>query len=469
MNDGAGSVFSKMPGATLDVTGVPVTNVVGLFTTGVHASSITVTNSAGDIAGDLDGASPTLLTYISQISLITVSPSGTITLDADHALANGVDAGAGSVFGKMSGGTLAVTGALVGQLDALHALHQAPASVAVSNSASNIEDDLMDGATSLLETYAADGMVTAIATTGGPVILDDAYIVPAISAALERLSADSLQVTDVPVANIVTTSDLGAFASMTVSDNAASIQGDLVSDGAHLLETDHAKITSIAVSSGVVTLDYADASAAPYAFALLSSGSLSVTAVPVTGIASLAAITALSGMNVADSAAAIATDLRLGAESSEIDLNAAKITGVTVTGSNAAAADAAELSSLASKLNGPAITVSDTAAAVDTNLAGLEALGTHLGSVTVSDSAAQVEAVAAAISALGSKLHIALTDETPISVSADVAAGLVPVDTNLGSSVINVSDTGAAIAAAATTLAQLGASSGRSPCPTARH
>ncbi len=44
MNDGAGSVFSKMPGATLDVTGVPVTNVVGLFTTGVHASSITVTD-----------------------------------------------------------------------------------------------------------------------------------------------------------------------------------------------------------------------------------------------------------------------------------------------------------------------------------------------------------------------------------------------------------------------------------------
>ena len=61
VNDGAGSVFSKMSGETLDVTGVPAAAVLSVLTTNVAAASITVADSAGGIAASLETASPTLV------------------------------------------------------------------------------------------------------------------------------------------------------------------------------------------------------------------------------------------------------------------------------------------------------------------------------------------------------------------------------------------------------------------------
>ena len=130
---------------------------------------------------------------------------------------------------------------------------------------------------------------------------------------------------------------------------------------------------------------------------------------------------------------------------------------ITLTDSSSVSAGTvAALAPLVAKLVVPAITVSDTAASVDANLAALETLGTHVSSITVSDSAAQVADYASALSALGSKLHISLSDATPVTVSADVAAGLEPVGAHLGGATIDVSDTGAHIAADAATLAELG-------------
>ncbi len=458
VNDGDGSVFSKMSGETLDVTGAPVTGIASLFTTGVHASSVTVTDTAGDISNDLETSSPVLVQYIGDITSMAVSPSGTISLDADHALASGVDDGSGSVLGKMSGETLAVTGATVAQLDALHALYHLPDSVSVTDDATAIANDLALGADSRLETYASDPMLTAVVVTGGPVSLDDSYVVSAVGDALALLPEDSLQVTNVPIGNIVAVAGLHAFASMTVSDSATNIEDDLAPGGADVLGTNYTEITSIVVSGGPVVLNYAEANGATGALALLS-GSLTVSGVPVADIASIAAIGALSGIAVSDTAAHIATDLGLGSSSSELDLHASQITSVTVTDSNpVGAANAAGLVPLLAKLAGPAITVSDTASAVNANLDGLETLGTHLSSVTVSDSAADVAAFASDLSALGGKLHISLSDEVPVTVSAAVAAGLVPVVSELAAgTAINVSDTGAAVASDAMTLAELGA------------
>ena len=176
VDDGAGSVFSMMPGAALDVTGVAIGHVPAMFALPVAAATVAVSDSAGDIEGDLTGGSSTLLQYLGQIDTIAVNSGSTITLSAGQALTTGVDDTSGSVFGKMSGGTLAVTGATVGQLDSLHGLYRMPASVAVNDEASAIATDLRLGAGSRLETYAASTLVTGITVLDGPVLLGDAYV-----------------------------------------------------------------------------------------------------------------------------------------------------------------------------------------------------------------------------------------------------------------------------------------------------
>ncbi len=460
VNDGAGSVFAKMSGEALVVTGVPVADIASILATGVAPASITVVDTASQIAADLGSATPALVQFGANISSITVSPAGAITLDADHALAAGVDDGSSSVFAKMTGDTLAVTGATVAQLDALHGLFHVPDSVAVSDVASTIAGDLALGADSRLETYAADGMVTAVGVNDGPVVLDDIFITPAIGDALELLPPASLQVTNVPIADIATVSGLAAFLSMTVTDSAADIEADLILDGSSELAQHAGVITGITVTGAPMSLTDAQVLAADSsALALLPGGVLQVTGVAVADIAAIAAIGApIAGMAVIDSVADIASDLN--GLPSEIILNGSKIITISVTdASPVLASAAAELAPVASKLTGPQIAVSDSALQVAAYLSGLQQLGPHLSSVTVTDTAANVGANAVILNMLGfeTTLHITLTDatlETP--VSAGVAVELLPVSTHLAIASVDVSDTGAHLAADATPLAALG-------------
>ncbi|HEY1930459.1 MAG TPA: hypothetical protein VGG99_00460, partial [Acetobacteraceae bacterium] len=119
------------------------------------------------------------------------------------------------------------------------------------------------------------------------------------------------------------------------------------------------------------------------------------------------------------------------------------------------AAPAAALVPLLGKLIGSPIAVSDTALAVDGNLAALQTLGAHISSITVNDSVVNLAPYAAALSVLGSELLISLTGMPPFSVHANIAADLVPLVAQLAGVTINVLDTGAAIGAAAATLADL--------------
>ena len=390
VDDGAGSVFSKMPGATLVVTGVPVSDIGTLFTAGVPASSIAVSDTAAHVAADLETASPMLVQYIGEIASIAVSPSGAVSLDANHALASGVDDGAGSVFGKMTGDTLAVTGAMVAQLDSLHALYLVPGSVAVSDAASTIATDLALGASSRLETYAADGMLTAVAVTSGPVSLADSYV-SAVGDALALLPASSLQVTDVPISDVAHVAGLAALASMTVSDSAANIQADLILDGSSELALHHGAIASVTVTGGPISLTDAQALAASTtALAVLPLNSLDVTGVAVADIATIAAIIALSGMTVSDTAANVTADLQLGSAASELELNAAKITSVTATGGTVSLSDTAAWAVTAALADLAAGSLTVTGASV-AHAATYGAL-TALVSMTVADTAAAVHA-----------------------------------------------------------------------------
>ena len=123
------------------------------------------------------------------------------------------------------------------------------------------------------------------------------------------------------------------------------------------------------------------------------------------------------------------------------------------------AASAAGLSGLAAVLTGHAVTVADDAAAVNTWHIALVALGGHLAAVSVTDSVAEVDAVSTGLQALSSILTVHLNDVSP--VFADVAAGLVPLVSNLAAgTMVNVSDIGSAIATDATLLQELGGALG---------
>ncbi len=464
VNDGAGSVFALMTGETLDVTAVPVAAIAAVLTTGVAPASIAVTGTAGAIATDLETASPALVQYAAKIGAIADTSGTAVTLDADHALAAGVADSAASVFAKLTGGGLAVTGATVDQLDSLHGLYVIPASVAVSDDAGLIAADLELGASSRLETYAG-GMLSAIASDDGIISLDDSYVA-AVTAALALLPADSLDVTDVPVENIAAVAGLAGFAGMTVSDSAGDIRTDLLLGAASELAQHHLGITGVTFSSGgPISLTDAQAqTVVSAALAHLPAAGIDVTGVAVADIATITGFGAvLDSMTVSDAAAAITADLQLGG-SSELTLHAGKIVSVNLTDTEPVlAADAAGLAPLVAKLGASTIAVADSAADVDASLTGLETLGAHLSAVTVTDSAAQVGMYAADLAALagGTSLGIVLTDattETP--VGADTAAALVPVAASLAAAAVNVSDTGLDIAADATALAELGTALG---------
>jgi hypothetical protein len=211
-------------------------------------------------------------------------------------------------------------------------------------------------------------------------------------------------------------------------------------------------------SGGSVTGAQATAMAALGSHFLMNGQALVMadTALGVTGnsaalisLGILADVTDTTGNVVADTTGLVA----LGGRLASVTLTDS--TGIT-------AAQAAAFHSLALVLAGNTLTVADSAGAVSTNLANLELLGAHLGSVQVTDTAADIATVTtggSAIQGLGSLLHITLTDSS--AVLAAIAAGLAPVASYLvnGTS-LAVTDTSAAIAGAVSALAQLGAALG---------
>lgn len=464
VNGGAGSVFSKMPGANLVVNDVPAADLATLFTVGVAPSSVTVTDTDADIAANLATASPTLVQYATSITAISVTASvGYISLDATHALATGVDDGADSVFGtKMTGGVLWVTDAAISQLAALDGLYHAPAQIAVSDTAANVEHDLTLASPSLLETYVA---TIASITPDGTVELPFASLDAGVDQVLALLPADSLDVTGVPVANVNTLAAMAAFASMTVTGSAATIATNLAAGSPLALH--YAHISSLTISDGpFVTLTDAEALAADtHALALLGAGSVKVTGVAVGDIANVVShVSELASMTVSDSASAVGGDLAAGAGSA-IETNIGVISNVTLTDTNPVLASvAAAVGPIAGKLIGTSLSVADTSAAdVTGNASGLEQLGAALSSVTITDSATDIAAVAGDLAGLvnaGVTLHLVLTDGTPALLGAQAAAALEPVAGALANGAVNVSDTGGDVATYATALGELGAALG---------
>ena len=407
VDDGAGSAFAKMTGETLAVTGVPIADIGTMLALGVPPDSIAVSDTAANIEADLTGGSSVLVAQRSAISAIAANDSGTITLTVAQIEAAHVDDGAGSVFAKMTGETLHVTGALVSDIGTLGALSVAPTGLSISDTAAHIQADLTSGSSQLAANLSLIGAITV--SDAGTITLTATQLLAAHvddgpASVLALTSGGSLAVTHVTAAQLPM---IGALTvapdSFAVADTAANLQADLVSGSPHILAYLGA-ISAIAVSpAGTITLTEAQVLGASVddfggsALAKMTGLTLYVTGVAVADIGTILALgVPPSSIAVSDTAANIQADLTGG--SSAILANLSSIGGIAVSfgGAIELTIGQAETShiddgagSVFSKLTGGTLTVTGVAVSDIDTVATLPVAPT---TIYLSDTAAHIQA-----------------------------------------------------------------------------
>ena len=316
-------------------------------------------------------------------------------------------------------------------------------SMTVQDAAGTIQTDLGQGANSALQQNNTG--ITGITFSGGTsVALTDtqAELVPA---ALALLPTNSLTVNDVSLTDVPTIAALASLAGMTVLDNAASVQTDLLEGASSVLEQSAGVITGISFSSGT-SIALTDAQAEPVLAALahLPAGSLTVSAVSVADVPAIDALSALAGMTVSDSTSNIQTDLIKGA-SSALQHNAGAITGVAYSsGTSIALTDAQAELALAALANLPAnsLTISGVTVADVPTIAGLAALT----NMSVSDAVGTVQTdlssgTPALVANHGKISGITLTGGTTLTLTVAQIGAALPVLALTSSYLLSVNDT----------------------------
>ena len=429
VDDGGGSVLGKLTGASLAVIGVAVTDIPIIEALPVPPATIAIADSASAIQAGWSQ----LLARLTAISGVTVIGAGVITLTVAQIEGAGADNGPGSLIAKLSGGTVAVSGAAVSDLPALAALAVPPGRIAVTDTAAHVQADLAMGAGSHI--LGQLGSIASIAVTPSATItLTGAQLLqPGVDdgaqSALGLMTGAALAAADVAVGDIAAV--LGLFvapASLTVTDTAAAVAADLGS-GASALLAHLAAITGIVVD-GAVTLTAAQALTAHVddgpgsVFALLSGGGLIVSGTAISDIGSLLALgVPPSSIGIVDSAADLLADLASG--HSTLAAHPGLISGIALTDAGtpvlplsiaSLASDAAVLALLQTPF---AIGISDTAAHIQADLVSaasvLVAGRASLDGITVSDGGT-ITLTAAQLLAVG-------VDDGPGSVVAHLSGG----------------------------------------------
>ena len=407
VDDGGTSVMSLLSGGSVEATDVPIADIATMLALGIPPDRIAVSDTAANIEADLTGGSSELLANRSVLSTILVNDSGTIHLTVAQATTAHVDDGAGSLFSKMTGETLVVTGALVSDVGNLGALIVPPTGLDIGDTAAHIQADLTSGSSHLAANASIIGSITV--TDAGTISLTEAQLLtPGVDdgagSVLAKTSGGSLAVTDVLAADIRTVGALGVVPdSFAISDTAAHIQDDLVS-GASAILSYLGAIGSIAVSpAGTITLTATQVlgasidDGAASAFAKTTGMTLNVTEVAIADIGTILGLgVAPASIEVSDTAANIQADLTGGSsdliahraaigsiavsDAGEIDLTVAQIEAVHVD-------DGA--GSVLGKMSGGSLVVTDAAVS---DIATLSGLGARPNAVHVSDTAAHIQA-----------------------------------------------------------------------------
>ena len=393
------TVLAKLEAGTLEVTGVAVTDVPAVAGyTALH--SMMVSDTAEDLGDDLAlGGASKLLTSSGLIGTISLTDAGPVSLtDAQAELVL-------VALAKLGAGTLTVTGVTAADVATIAGLAAVSTTtgMTVSDTATNLHNNLVNGLTSTLQVNAAKIAGISV-SSGGPVSLTDTEA-ELVLAALAKLGVGTLTVTGVSQGDVATIAGLAAVTvgtGMTVSDTTANLQSNLDNGVSSTLQVNAAKITSISVSSGgPISLTGTQALAVEAALARLGASSVTLSDVAATNIATLAALSPVGSMTVTDSASAIATDLGLGG-SSTILTNHSKITSVTLTDGTIDAVTAATIYSAlhAASPSIPfvesALTISDTAANLLTVQGTTSAVLAAAQHVTLDANATGVSALTAA-------------------------------------------------------------------------
>jgi hypothetical protein len=375
------TVLAKLGDGTLEITGVALANFAAV-TAYTALDTMTVSDTVGTIITDLQsGASDSQLEhYANQITSVTAT-GGTVALSDTDAWA------VTAALAKLVADSLTISDAVVAHVATYGAL-TALTSMTVADTGGAIATSLSQGADSVIETYLSQ---ISLITPSSTVSLNDSQA-DAVFSALAKLSNDSLIVTDVPVSDVAHIASLGSVlepASMIVQDYASNVQNDLT--GSATLVAAASAIDSISLTGGgEVTLTDAQADSALSVLGKLPEDSLIVTGVPVSDIATIAALSSLDHMTVVDSTSNIVNDVN---DTGIIATYIGSISSVAINGTSIDATDAATIyNAVGSKFVESALTISDTASALVAAHTGEPGMLTAALHVTLSTNATGVSA-----------------------------------------------------------------------------
>ncbi len=440
--------LAKMTGAYAITVGLVTVGEVSTVENESLGGTPTLTINVQDVGANLTSSALSTLGADSKVVHISVS-SGTISLTESQFTNSGVDAG----FAKMNGAyTVAVSGVTAAQVAAVEAvpLNGSPTlHIAVSDSGASLT-------AAQLTALGSNPNVTAIATSSPITLTETQFTTAGVDAGLAKMSgAYTIDVTGVTVAQVPTVEAVTGLGgtptlSIAVSDIGSNITaGRLVAFGAD------PKVTSIAVSSGALSLTQTQFTAAGEDAGLAKmtgAYAMNVTAVGVAFVTTVEAVslggTPTLSIAVADIGSRInsAQLVTLGADS--------KVTSITVTSGAVtlsqnqilAAADHAGLLKLtgAYTVDATFVTVAKVAAVEAVTMGGTRSL-----SIAVSDTATNL--TPSALSTLGGDSKV-----TSISVTSGAIVMFEAPFTNAGTDAGLAKMTGAyTITAIGVTVAQV--------------
>jgi hypothetical protein len=454
---GVAGVLSAIDGLTsFVVTDVALTQVATVQALDVPGMTMTISDSAAAVQADLAlGASSVIVTNSGQISGIDLSGGNTITLTETEAIVAGVAAALNETTGLT---TFAVTGVTVGQIAAVAGLAVTGMTMAVSDTATNVQNDLALGASSeILHNFSAIGSLGL--TSASTITLNEAQAVYAdVAAALiEAINLTGFEVTGVTVDQIGIVLGLDVpNTSIAISDTAQAVQDDLALGETSTILANYDHIAAIALpTNSTITLTEAEAVYSGVATGLIGATNLATFAVTGVSLAEIPAVLTLgvsnTSMEISDTAAAVQADLIAGGSSailthlgsiSTIDLPANSI--LTLTEAQAVAAGATALD----KITG--LATFDVTGVTVAQLGTVMALGVAHTMMSVSDTFQNInDDVTGGSSALvADAAHISgitLTGGDTLTLSVAQIAADTSVLALIGSYHIAVSDTFAAI------------------------
>ncbi|MBN8906266.1 MAG: hypothetical protein J0H99_06520, partial [Rhodospirillales bacterium] len=405
---------------TLTITGVSVAQIPTMLGLGIPNTVLAISDTAAHIEADLIGAG-TLLFHDAAISAIYLTDGGSPTITLTLAQLR-IDS---TVLNKIA----------------------LPWSLAITDSAANLQADLALGGGSALAAFAA--MLTDVTLSAGDTItLTEAQATSGSVASVLSLTTglNDFIVTNVSLAQISTVLGLGvAHTRLAIADTAAHIEADLTGGTPQLTNG-----TVVAALAGITLTD-----ATPPTITLsLAQATAAVTALQVIGSTWHLAISDTAANVQADLAAGVGSTLL--AHSSElIGVTLSGGSTITLTEAQATRAGVGTVLALTAGLTSLVVTgatiaqvtdvlalgiattsktVTDTAAHLqaDLNLGGASILLTHISSIStialsdggtpiLSLNVAGLTSATPVLAAISSSYALALSD-TAAHVQADLAA-----------------------------------------------